>query len=81
MWTGNFWMGGMWIFPLIMLVVVVVFIFLIFGSYGHGPFWYHHARNSCPAEPKETPLEILKKRYAKGEITKEEFEQIKKDVS
>jgi len=29
----------------------------------------------------ETPMEILKKRYAKGKITKEEFDSMKKDIS
>lgn len=28
----------------------------------------------------ETPLEILKKRYARGEITKEDFDRMKKDI-
>ncbi len=75
-----FWWGGMWIFPLIMIVVMLVIVYLIFGRGGfRGPCWHSDERNRH-REDSETPLEILKRRYAKGEVTKDEFERMKKDI-
>jgi uncharacterized membrane protein len=35
---------------------------------------------SRPVETSQTPLEILKARYARGEITGEEYDQIRRDL-
>jgi putative membrane protein len=37
-------------------------------------------RSGFPNGSRESPLDILKTRYAKGEITKEQFDAIKRDL-
>jgi len=76
MWTENFGMGGMWIFPFIMLGVILFVVFMVFGRRGYRPPW--DGKSNYRDEKEEKPLEILKKRYAKGEISKEEFEEMKR---
>lgn len=62
-----FFTGGatMWI---VYLILIGIIIYLIIST------------QRRIKEEGETALEILKKRYAKGEITKEEFKKIKKDL-
>lgn len=65
-------MGGMgfgWFFWIIILVVIIVGI-QQFTSRNQ----YFNNNDS------ETPLDIIRKRYAKGEITKEEFEEMEKKI-
>lgn len=64
-WVWGFIMMFVWLVFLIVLAVIVVR--LIKG----------HAIGS---NHRDDPLDIAKKRYAKGEITKDEFEQLKKDL-
>lgn len=61
--------GGMFV-GLIFLILIVAAIFIIVRVVSGG-----HLKDSG-----ESAIEILRKRYAKGEITKEDFERIKKDI-
>ncbi|OGM08324.1 hypothetical protein A2Z67_01465 [Candidatus Woesebacteria bacterium RBG_13_36_22] len=78
--------GGSFMGFLFMVVfwaaVAFIFIMLIKGFYGHKHV-YEHGKDEGDIEDvtSDKPLNILKERYAKGEINKKEFDEIKKDIS
>ena len=78
--------GGMWIFPVIMpitmLIIFMVFIYPGFRRAGFPCSPWHSSSGTLPPDSSatETALDILKKRYARGEITLAEFEQMRRDV-
>lgn len=42
--------------------------------------WLEQGRSGSASQGPESALEILKKRYARGEISKEEFEEKRNDL-
>jgi len=64
-WGGGIGMIVFWI----IVIVVIVLLVKRFAS-----------QSSQQIERKESPMEILKRRYASGEIEKEEYAEKKKDL-
>ena len=80
MWNFGFMPFG-WIFMLAFWgVIILAIIALARGGLGRGQMCGHDHEPDAP-ENKKNPLEILKERYAKGEIDKKKFEEKKKDLS
>ena len=78
---GPFW-GSRWdgFGPIMMLPMIFIWILIIvIGILLVRKLWRESPHNQLTTVSK-TALDILKERYAKGEISKEEFEKIKKDI-
>jgi len=74
---GGGWAGSFFVIPIILMLgfwiaVIIGIVFLV--------RWVLATGKKHEMRPEETALDILKKRYAKGEISKEEFETIKHDI-
>lgn len=61
--------GGMFMWILFLVAIILIVYFLVRAS-----------KEGRIGSPRETPLYLLRKRYAKGEITKEQFDEMKKDL-
>ncbi len=68
-WGIGWGMGTGWLIMLFFWILVILGVVYVIHLVTRG------------REPhEETPLDTLKKRYAKGEVTKEEFERMKDDL-
>lgn len=71
-WGDSGWgMGFGWVFMIIFWALVILGVIYVVQA---------AMRGGKGEAQKETPLDILKKRYARGEITREDFERMKDDL-
>ena len=78
---GGFGRGGppLWVLP-ILLVLGALFVFLFVAVIFLLVRSFYRSEIAHRKSIHETPLEIVKRRYAAGEISSEEFEKIKQDL-
>ena len=63
-----------------MMVSGLILTFVIVGAIAYALGWRPQFNQSGPARTGQTPLEILQARYARGEISREEYEQMRRDL-
>jgi len=53
---------------------------LLIGAVAYALGWQPQFNQTRPAQTSQTPLEILKARYVRGEISRDEYEQMRRDL-
>jgi putative membrane protein len=70
--------GGWHVGAIIMLVLLLVIIGLVVWGV---MTLVKHSASASKSTGEQDALDIAKRRYARGDISKEQFDQIKKDLS
>lgn len=69
---------------ILIIVVIAIVLLLLEQGRGHGSGTFStcasHGTHELQ-EPVDSPLEVLKKRYARGEIDRAEFKQRQQDLA
>ena len=63
-----------------MMGLDLIFLVVIGGAIAYALGWRPQFNQTGPAQTSQTPIEILKARYVRGEITREEYEQIRRNL-
>ncbi len=63
-----------------MMVFGLIVPLLLIGLVAYALGWRPQFNRSGPAQTSQTPVEILRARYARGEITRDEYEQMRRDL-
>lgn len=79
-WENGAFCGGWPMGGLFMMIMMVLFWGAIIVGGVYLLRWVMRGGHSGAPAAADTALETLRLRYAKGEISKEEFEQMKKDL-
>ncbi len=57
-----------------------IVMLLLIGVGAHGCGWRLPLNQIGPSQTSQPPVEILKARYVRGEISREEYDQMRRDL-
>jgi len=69
------YMNGFWIFPLFCMLFMAIMMFAC------GGMWLRFGHRTRSGDRRETAREILERRYASGEIAKDQYEAVRRDLN